>query len=202
MNTNLFRAFRIIAKRTYNTGLDLWYYKRWFGGSIKPVEDGAYPTQSTDYFVLSHVFRRFKPSPDDVLVDVGCGKGRVIAWWLKQGFNNKIIGVEINSKVAEATKLMFKDEPKVNIISGGAVTMFPQEGTLFYLFNPFDEVVMRQFKEKLDESIQTKITLIYYNCVHVEIFENDPNWKVEIQTVSSPAQAINRKIAFLIKCQN
>jgi spermidine synthase len=63
---------------------------------------GAYNVVNSAYSVLPHIFAG-RIGPRDVLVDVGCGKGRVINWWLSQGLRNRIVGIEINPAVAAAT---------------------------------------------------------------------------------------------------
>jgi hypothetical protein len=45
---------------------------------------GAYNVVNTPYAVLPQIFAG-RIGRDDVLVDVGCGKGRVINWWLSRG---------------------------------------------------------------------------------------------------------------------
>ena len=71
-------------------------YGGYFGGKIKSryAHLGAHDTASGHYSVLSCIFRKYKIKDSDVLVDVGCGKGRVINWWLKQGHQNRIIGMD------------------------------------------------------------------------------------------------------------
>jgi len=63
---------------------------------------GAYNVVNTPYAVLPQVFAG-RIGRDDVLVDVGCGKGRVINWWLSRGLRNRMYGIEIDPEVAAAT---------------------------------------------------------------------------------------------------
>ena len=42
---------------------------------------GAHHAANTPYFILPIIFDGIIHD-DDVLVDVGCGKGRVLNWWL------------------------------------------------------------------------------------------------------------------------
>jgi len=44
---------------------------------------GVEDTASTDYAALPFIFTRDTVLETDVLVDIGCGKGRVINWWLE-----------------------------------------------------------------------------------------------------------------------
>jgi hypothetical protein len=66
-----------------NFFLDLQYSGRFLGGTMESryASSGAIATQSTDYLALSYIFDNLvQVQESDVLVDVGCGKGRVIFW--------------------------------------------------------------------------------------------------------------------------
>ena len=41
---------------------------------------GGTGSQSTHYVLLKHIFSHVKLTSDDVFLDVGCGKGRVLAF--------------------------------------------------------------------------------------------------------------------------
>jgi hypothetical protein len=137
---------------------------------------GAVSTVSTDYAVLPEIFGGVI-GPDDTLVDVGCGRGRVIAWWLGEGYKNRIIGVELDSEVANYTRRLTRRFPNVSIVTGNIIDCIPQNGTIFYLYNPFSREVTEKLASRMKEIFATKsFLLIYYNCVHVEIFTKDPWW--------------------------
>jgi hypothetical protein len=148
---------------------------------------GIEDTANTDYGVLPLIFNgRIRDS--DVLVDVGCGKGRVINWWLSQGLRNRIIGIEIDKAVATATRKRLAGFGNVEIIAGDVVQHMPAEGTIFYLFNPFKAAGVEAFKNRLAQLVSghRNVTIFYYNCVHLEVFELDPNWlvhKLELTSV-------------------
>lgn len=189
----------IIFRNIKNTFFDLFYTGRFLGGSIRPINDSATFTQSTDYSVLSKVFTSINVSSNDSLVDVGCGKGRVIAWWLNNGYSkNKIIGTEINSAVAKETKRLFEKYSNVSIIEENIIDSCPV-ASIYYLFNPFSEEIMLKFKNKL-EKIPGDIKVIYYNCLYLDLFLCDSNWNVETYNLSDAMLGIhNKKYAVLTK---
>lgn len=131
-------------------------YGGYFGGFQKTryAHLGAHDTGSSYYFVLSRLFRKYPVQESDVLVDVGCGKGRVINWWLRKGYRNRIIGIELDEVIAAKTKETFGKFKNVEIVCGNAVDTIPEDGTLFYLYNPFDGSVMKAFKERLKQTCQ------------------------------------------------
>ena len=159
------------------------------------VADKRHPSPylvgNTDYGVMGQIFQdRIRES--DVLVDVGCGNGRVINWWLSRGLRNKIIGVEIQEEVAKRTRRRLRRYPNVEIITGDAVENLPPDGTLFYLANPFDATTVRRFKAKMREHCARRddIRIIYYACVQVGVFSEDPSWSIEEFVIARPALAV------------
>jgi SAM-dependent methyltransferase len=158
--------------------------RKWGGfcGGIKPspcAHLGAHVTQSMDYAQLSYVFDRNKLPihGSDVLVDVGCGKGRVINFWLGRGYRNRIVGIELDPAIADATRARLRRFTNVEIVTGDATELTPADGTLFFLFNPFGPDVMRRFIGHLKH--RPSVRIIYYYCVHLEVIAGDPFWTVE-----------------------
>lgn len=102
------------------------------------------------------------------------------SWWLDQGLTNSIIGIELDEQVAGKTRGRLQRYPNVKIITGSAIEKIPSNGTVFYLYNPFDATVMELFKRALVESSEkiAAARIIYYNCEHVAVFQDDPAWNV------------------------
>ena len=125
--------------------------------------------------------------PHDVLVDIGCGRGRVINWWLHQGCNNKMIGIELDAVTAEQTRRRLKTRANVTIITGNAVEHLPPDGTIFYLYNPFDPPVVNEFRDRMKALFAGRhpITILYYSCKHIDVFREQPDWDIEIFTFTS-----------------
>lgn len=164
----------------YNTILDLHYSKHLLRGNIKSRlrEFGANDIYHTKYSALPLIFRFVRITKDDVLVDVGCGKGRVINYWLCRKFKNKIIGLELDETIAKQTAHHFSNRKNVTIIQGNAIENIPKDATVFYFYNPFSRDIVQQFEAKLSEMFQQKpITIIYYNPKSIDVFQN-LNWRI------------------------
>jgi SAM-dependent methyltransferase len=141
---------------------------------------GAHNVVNSPYSVLPQIFAG-RIGPSDVLVDVGCGKGRVINWWLSQGVRNRIVGIEINPEVAAATAKRLRRHPNVTIVPGDATIAIPSDATLVYMYSPFDGPAMERFKAMLVMRFaQRGITLLYWNAEYLDVFRGDPDWDVEI----------------------
>jgi SAM-dependent methyltransferase len=155
---------------------------------------GAYATNNSSYAAIHTLFRgRVKPT--DVLVDVGCGKGRVINAWLAAGYTNRMIGVELDTAIAAKTRERLRQFPDVTIFTGDVVANFPRDGTIFYLFNPFNAAIMSRFKETLKECVSNRsmgeATVIYYNCRHIEVFAEDRSCEIEYGKLEHPYAVIH-----------
>jgi SAM-dependent methyltransferase len=183
-------AFSRFACKLTNALLDIR-----FGGLLRGLKAtryahlGAYDTANSDYGTIRALFRG-RICTSDVLVDVGCGKGRVINAWLLAGYSNQIIGVELDPDVAAQTRARLQRFPNVSIITGDIITTFPDNGTVFYLYNPFTFDIMCKFKARLKQSLRdrynTEATVVYYNCRHAEAFAQDEDCDIHCGRLNDP----------------
>src|SRR5256885_3685560 len=94
----------LVRKKVRSAALDV-RYRGLLNGSIptRYAHLGAMEVASTDYDAMGAIFAGVIRA-SDVLVDVGCGKGRVLNWWLSRGYTNEIVGLELDEEVAEHTR--------------------------------------------------------------------------------------------------
>ena len=138
---------------------------------------GAYPTMSAEYGVIDMMFQHFPLSEKDVFVDVGCGFGRVISWLLlKKSPCRKYYGVELDPDVAAITAKRFEDYPQVSILNGNILDVLPHDGTVFWLYNPFDVCVLDAFLRKLETGRETPAWVMYYCDYRAFALEGRRNW--------------------------
>jgi hypothetical protein len=111
-----------------------------------------------------------------VLVDVGCGKGRVINYWLARGYRNRIVGLELGPDVADSVRRRVKSWPNLAIVTGDAVDNLPRDGTIFYAFNPFASGVMSRLKAGFEALpvYEWDVVLLYYNYRHKRVSKATP----------------------------
>lgn len=189
-----------IKRYLHTIVIDLRYGGKLLGGvKESPFKDlGVYPTQSSDFLSLSKCFKNIVIKENDVIVDVGCGKGRVLNYLLYLKCKNKLIGIEIDYEIAFNTKERLKNYANINIIHGDVLDNIPPEATIFFVFNPFNEVIMGKFIERLEEIFKDKeITVIYLNPKHVDLFHNKSQWNVEMRDALGYTTKPNFKVAIL-----
>jgi hypothetical protein len=167
------------AKRKIRSALtDLRYGGSLLRGSVdsRYAHLGARGTENSGYDILEQLFAHQVRSKD-VLVDVGCGKGRVLNWWLDHYRSHRIYGIELDPEIAAQTRNRLRRFQNVSILTGDVCELIPADASLFYLFNPFDGSVMQRFIDVLQTSPVAHNGLarriVYYNCKHVDLFENN-----------------------------
>jgi SAM-dependent methyltransferase len=178
--------------------LEDWWIDRRFGaycgGSVaNPFEaQGATRTESATYRTLGRLFQdpRVQVAPTDVLVDIGCGKGRVINHWLRSGLQNQIIGIELNPAVGQWARARLAPFENVRIVIGDAVKSLPAEGTVFFLYNPFGRDTMEAFARELLGRTNTRaLRIVYLNARHLDVFDPE-TWDFLDLDSDSPDKAV------------
>ncbi len=141
------------------------------------------PYQPSRVVPLRRLFRLIQPliSANSVLVDLGCGKGRVLFVGLEFGFK-EARGVEFAHELCEIAKkncAVFKARRRFKAdcrIIEADVTQYaiePDE-TVFFMFNPFDEIILQKVLGNIEASLRMhprKILIIYYNPRAAQIIE-------------------------------
>ena len=71
---------------------------------------GATGSHSTCYWTLDKVLKDAAFDSSDAFIDVGCGKGRVLAYMIGKGYSFSLTGVELNADVAAYAQNWAKPE--------------------------------------------------------------------------------------------
>jgi len=136
--------------------------------------------QATNYYLLEKAFDFLKnKNANTAIVDFGSGRGRVLVVAAYYGFK-KITGVDFShSLCADAERNIEKIKPlfpsvAFEIFCNDATNYsIEKNDTVFFFFNPFDEVVMLQVIKNILFSLkknERKIYVVYVNPLHQEIF--------------------------------
>ena len=136
--------------------------------------------QACNYYILEKGFNYLRSIHENKnFTDFGCGKGRSIIVAAYYGFTN-ITGIDFAKVLCLlADKNVHNTQPlfplaKFNIICDDVVNYKIQnDQTVFFFFNPFDEVIMLKVVKNILASAkekERKIYIMYANPVHKEIF--------------------------------
>lgn len=118
---------------------------------------------------------------DYTLIDIGCGKGRVLMLASEFGLR-AVAGVELDAAlvaVAERNLARWKATPhacsSVSVTHADALAFeLPPTPVLLYLFNPFDAHLVQLFLDRLEAFSATRaapIDVIYGHPAHAALFE-------------------------------
>lgn len=124
---------------------------------------------------LARILRRDEVAPDDVFLDLGCGKGRVVLMAARYPFR-RVIGVDISERlltVARANVAACRARRRCGdvVLHRADVVHYrvPDDVTVVYLFNPFGgatfDAALARVLESIDRRPRT-VRLIYRNAVH------------------------------------
>jgi SAM-dependent methyltransferase len=99
---------------------------------------------------------------DSVLVDFGCGKGRVLLLAAQSGFRD-VRGLEFAAELCELARSNWKQfqartgiTAQCRILQADVTDYVIQaEENVFFLFNPFDEVIFARVLENIAASLKT-----------------------------------------------
>lgn len=129
---------------------------------VPSVAGGSTGSQSTPYFVLETVFKDARFSSEDSLIDVGCGKGRVLAYLQKNNFPCQLTGIELNPEVAGFAQSWAEKYTNINIICGDAFQLDYNAFSVIYMGRPFEPELFHKFIEFLEATLKHPIRLYYW----------------------------------------
>ncbi len=127
---------------------------------------------------FDNIMANFSISPDDAIVDFGCGKGGILISLSKYPFS-KITGVEIAPDLVAIAQRNIKTLKIKNVgIECCDAAEFNQlnEYNYFYFFDPFPCVVMQEVISNIEKSIREQpraITIIYLNPYCHDLIESN-----------------------------
>ncbi len=136
--------------------------------------------QGANYYLLEKAFDYLvRIHANKNIVDVGCGKGRVLVVAVHYGFT-KITGIDFAKALCVAAEQNIQrvkatyPPAKFTVICDDAVNYkFSPDENVFFFFNPFDETVMLQVVKNILQSLRESprhVSIVYLNPMHKEIF--------------------------------
>lgn len=160
----------------YGWFMDCKIAKKSLNKTIFNNDSAAFPVQSISYPYIKELIKNIEYNDNDVFVDVGCAWGRLIGYLRNHTNINKFIGVELNEKVARQASKIFNNDKNITIINGNILFNIPKEGTIFYLFNPFDASVLDAFLNEVEKIIDHDIRVLYLYPEYKDVFRNRKFW--------------------------
>jgi SAM-dependent methyltransferase len=181
-NKGLSGTFNTVVRAVVDLGFDLRYgteTERWveintLGFESEHKNDGL-PYGPTQIVPLRTVLRKLNLPKDGVFIDLGAGKGRVLLIAAQTGFQ-RIIGVEFSPELCAIARSNIKAFLRKTRITAqlevveSDVAAFPiaREYNVFFMFHPFERIVLARLIDNLHSSqtqFPRKIWLICNNPI-------------------------------------
>ena len=127
-----------------------------------PLPSAAYravqrtPYEPLLYDVLSEMQRRLALGSDDVLFDLGCGKGRVLCWFARSR-HRACVGIEFDPRLADAARLnaekLHRRRSPIEVRTEDAAETDFDQATAIVMYNPFGPELMGVVARRLRDSL-------------------------------------------------
>lgn len=145
--------------------------------SLYRESKGATGSQQTHYRILDEIFKDLSIPDDASFIDVGCGKGRILAYMLLRKFKGRLTGIELNEDVASIARDWAKPYENVTVIAGDAFLLDLTQYDVFFWGRPFEKKMFTEFLKKFENEVQKKVTVIYWVSQQSGHFlRNRPGW--------------------------
>jgi SAM-dependent methyltransferase len=160
--------------------LDLRHEKR-FGISTSALGEARasdyYHYQGAGYGIIIRMFSDLAPGREHFhFIDIGCGKGRAVIVAENAGFR-RITGIELYEdllrKAAENVKQYpaRRSDSSITLLQVNALNFqYQDEPAIYFLFNPFSGVVLKEVLLKILQSTKSETYFIYMNPKYAAVF--------------------------------
>ena len=125
--------------------------------------------QPTPYYMLEKIVDYLKPKPEDILVDFGSGKGRVVFFMALQRLK-KVTGLELNRELIDIAQKNLNSfslsHSPIEFVNADASTFRIQDESIFFMFNPFGSKTIGKVIDNIKHSLITnprQVQIVYYS---------------------------------------
>lgn len=182
------RTFTIMGNRLYDFYFDFRYKTDTLSrvslgdlnisGANKSRGSFYQPTMARSF---NRLLNRVALPQEPVLVDFGCGKGRVLLLAALRGFK-RVVGIEFSAELCEIArrnriiveKTVGRTLP-VEVVEGDVADYrIEKDQNVFFFFNPFDDVILDAVVKDMERSLAEEhrpVVIFYYNPVHSHVLD-------------------------------
>lgn len=129
------------------------------GRDASKEDEYHYPYEPTPYSVLGRLAESEYITKDGIVIDYGCGKGRV-GFFLNHKVGCKVVGIDFDERMCKAAQENLQNfvvvnnvnRDKVKIICESAEKYEIEDTDTFYFFNPFSVEVLQSVIGKIKKS--------------------------------------------------
>lgn len=198
-----FRILKIWSENMNNPNDLLWDSKLNVSTDVFDYMEEDYQNYGYDptpYVVLEDLVKLDLISEDDVIVDYGCGLGRV-GFFLNKMLGCKVIGVDHSERLlnmAYKNLESYGDTNDIVFVHSKAEEYVPRDANCFYLFNPFSTKIFRQVLRRIEESREDNprdiLIFFYYSTVEYKLYLPTEIRLELVKSVSFSEERINDRV--------
>jgi SAM-dependent methyltransferase len=171
-------------------------------GNVDIHEPGCHLYGTFSYTWLMKILDRLEWKQDDVFVDIGCGKGRVLC--CAAMFKPKsVIGIDLDQRLCDIARnnvaLLRSKDSDIEVVQTYAQEYDYRLCTKFFLFNPFGATIFKQVLASIEQSLKQhprRIELVYLNPVHDDLLEKSPVFERFDRWLSTPWSGLKHNVSF------
>lgn len=149
------------------------------GCAASPFPD-AHPYGFLSYHTYFAILDSLKLSRNDVVVDLGCGKGRICCAAAQYDIRESI-GVEIDPQLAAAAQdnglRMRRRRAPLRIVADSAVALDYDPVSVIVMFHPFGRDTMAAVMDRLEDSLARRprpLRIVYANPLFDDVLAERP----------------------------
>jgi predicted RNA methylase len=143
------------------------------------------PYEPIRYPRAGRILDRLRLTSDDIFVDMGCGKGRVVFVAAIRNIK-KAVGIELDEKLFGAARdnlrtIKLPHSP-VEFINADAATFDITEGTIFYFYHPFGYRTTMAVLEKIKKYALAKhqsVRIVIMSSSFPDVFQEQDWLRIE-----------------------
>lgn len=159
-----------------------------------------YGYDPTPYIVLEKLIKLNLLKKEDIIIDYGCGKGRV-GFFLNNQIGCKVIGVDHSKRLlnmANENLEYYGNNGRIVFIHSKAENYIPNDANCFYLYNPFSTKIFNQVLKRIAKSKKDNpreiLIFFYYSTVEYKIYlPTEPRLEL-IKSIKFSEDEINDRV--------
>ena len=135
-----------------------------------------YGYDPTPYIVLERLVELDILKKDDVVVDYGCGKGR-ICFFINSQVGCRIIGIDHSERLLEIAREnleSYGNGADIDFVNSKAEDYVPDGANCLYFFNPFSSHVFQEVLRRIGESYGRNpreiMIFFYYSTIEYRLY--------------------------------
>jgi cyclopropane fatty-acyl-phospholipid synthase-like methyltransferase len=138
------------------------------GGTAQTHKPGAVYYASISHKRTREILDRLKFSMSDEFIDIGCGKGRVLAIASTYSVGT-IVGVEYEPSLAKLARVNTArlEHPRISVWQGAAEDFDYSKITVAYAFNPVEPEILDLILAKIERDLAASSTAGAFRIVYV-----------------------------------